>query len=559
MARSGGAAEPVGEVGVLTAPQAARSCFEPNATSVDAGFFTWEIASGDVVADPVTYQMHGLPETASSTMSAFLSRVPESDLERVEATIARITASCGAYQIDYRVIGEDGRLRSMEARGRVMPGPDGRPARMIGVVMDVTTIRADREAQERRLREEADRAHRTRELITAVASAVTVESIVAAAEDGLSAYGANGMIVIATRDNRLAVVASCGFDDEALTALSGLSATAPTPVSAAIGWRAPVYLGSPGAMAGDYPHLARIAEHGPQQAWVALPVPDARGQLGACVFGFPQPRDFPATERALLFAAAGLLAQSVERARMYEAEHALARELQRGMLPRGTLAAPGMTIATRYQPATSGLEIGGDFYDVIQLADGQVALAIGDVQGHNLLAASLMGRLRTAVHAYAREGHGPAEVMARANQWLADLNIDPDRSLFATCCFVVVNPASGELAMCRAGHPAPVLMTPGAPPRVLECEGGLPLGVDADAEYATIQARAEPGSVLLLTTDGLLESDAGDDHNLQGVIDTLARGADVDIEVLADDVLATPRRPSRHADDVALLLARLSG
>ena len=86
---------------------------------------------------------------------------------------------------------------------------------------------------------------------------------------------------------------------------------------------------------------------------------------------------------------------------------------------------------------------------------------IGDVEGHNLIAASLMGRLRTTVHAYAREGHGPAEVMARANQWLVELNAnDPNLALFATCCFVVVNPATRELAICRAGHSPAILVPP---------------------------------------------------------------------------------------------------
>ena len=140
---------------------------------------------------------------------------------------------------------------------------------------------------------------------------------------------------------------------------------------------------------------------------------------------------------------------------MHEAQHALATELQRVMLPRGLLTATGMTIATRYQAATSGIEIGGDFYDVMDCADDRTALVIGDVQGHNLVAASLMGRLRTAVHAYTREGHGPAEVMTRANRWLCDLNTDPDRLLFATCCFLVVDPVTGTVTLSRAGHPPP--------------------------------------------------------------------------------------------------------
>ncbi len=532
--------------------------FQPNATSVDAGFFTWEIATGDVICDPVTYRLHGLSEDTSATMDTFLSRVPETDLPDVIAAMQRMIGSCGNYQIEYRVMGEDDNLRSMEARGRVLPGPDGKPARMMGLVMDTTVARARREAEERRLREGADRALRTHEFTAALTSAMTVDAIVDAAREGLRAYGADSLIMVADKDRRPAVVASCGFDRENIEALSSLGSPDPTPISAAIKGRSPVYLDSPEAFVRGYPHLADVAGRSPQQAWAALPVPDSHGHLGACLFGFPAPHEFPPEERALLSVASGLLAQSLERARIYESEHALARELQRGMLPRGKLATSGVTIATRYLAATSGMEIGGDFYDVIELANDRVALVIGDVQGHNLLAASLMGRLRTTVHAYAREGHGPAEVMARTNQWLAGLNTDPEISLFATCCFVALQPATGELAMCRAGHPVPVLVTPGASPRLLDCEGGVPLGIDADAEYGTVAMRVSPGSVLVLTTDGLLDTDGEDsDYNLRCLLDVLEKGAGADLETLADDLLGGSRRPTRRGDDVALLLARM--
>lgn len=242
---------------------------------------------------------------------------------------------------------------------------------------------------------------------------------------------------------------------------------------------------------------------------------------------------------------------------MHEAQHALATELQRGMLPRGPMTAPGLSIATRYQAATTGIEIGGDFYDVVNYADGQTALVIGDVQGHNLLAASLMGRLRTAVHAYTREGHGPAQVMARANRWLADLNTDPDIALFATCCFVVVDPVTGLLTVCRAGHPPPVIVAPTSAPRIVDCDAGLPLGIDPDAEYWTAQSHIDPGSVLVLTTDGLLETDAGDDYNLSRLLGVLTIAPPDDLDELANDLLSSVQRSRRHGDDVALLVARL--
>jgi serine phosphatase RsbU (regulator of sigma subunit) len=330
----------------------------------------------------------------------------------------------------------------------------------------------------------------------------------------------------------------------------------PAPISAAIAWNSPVYLCSQRTLAEDYPHLVSELAHAPQQAWVVLPVRDSAGQVGACLFGFPDPQDFGADERAQLFAASGLLALSLERARMYEVQRALAAELQRGLLPTGNLTAPGLAIATRYEAATSGIEIGGDFYDVVHRKDGRIALVIGDVEGHNLLAASLMGRLRTTVHAYVREGHSPADVLARANQWLCELNADSGPELFATCCLLVIDPATRELAMCRAGHPPAMLVEPQGRAMVLDCDAGLPLGVDPAASYCTSDLVIAAGSLLALTTDGLLESDTGE-YDPAPVLGQLRLGAAGDLEVLADDLVGGPRQPSRHGDDIALLLARL--
>jgi serine phosphatase RsbU (regulator of sigma subunit) len=534
------------------------AAFRPTTTSVEAGFFTWDILSGEVIGDPVTYQMHGLPQDSSATIDTFLSRVPEPDLPHLRRAMEQMIASSGTYQIEYRIRNANNSLRVMELRGRIMPGPDGRPARMMGMVVDTTTIRATREAEQRRLRAVADRARRMHTFTAALASAITVNAIIDAARAGIPAYGANSLILVAERDGRLGVEASCGLDDDVVQELCGLTSHRPAPISVAIQFAAPVYISSPEILAEDFPHLAGRLGDGPTKAWVALPVRDSRGQVGACLFGFPEAHVFPAEEKAQLFAASALLALSLERARMHEFQGALAAELQRGVLPRGRLTASGLTIATRYQPATSGVEIGGDFYDVVQLVDGQVALVIGDVEGHNLIAASLMGRLRTTVHAYAREGHGPAEVMARANQWLVELNAnDPDLALFATCCFVVVNPATRQLSICRAGHPPALIVPPGGRPKVLDCDAGLPLGVDSDAEYVATQTTVEPGAILVLTTDGLMVPDTADENSLNSLIAVLPLSSTEDVEVLADDLLSLPRRQTRHGDDVALLLARV--
>jgi serine phosphatase RsbU (regulator of sigma subunit) len=538
-------------------PGRPRPPFRPSSTSVDAGFFTWDIGSGEVVCDPVTYRMHGLPEDPAATIDTFLSTVPDTDLPQLRQAMDDMVSSVGTYQLEYRIAGPEGDLRTMEARGRVMPGPDGRPSRMMGMVVDITKIRATRDAEQLRLREVADRARRMHEFTASLASALTVNAIVDAARVGIAAYSSDSLLLVAERDGELKIAASCGLDEDCVEALSGLTSDKPAPISVAIQWSAPVYISSPEILAEDFPHLVDRLAAATQQAWVALPVRDSRGQVGACLFGFAEPHEFRAEEKAQLFAASALLALSLERARMHEFQGVLAAELQRGVLPRGQLTATGMTIATRYRPAAPGVEIGGDFYDVVELADGRVVLVIGDVEGHNLIAASLMGRLRTTVHAYAREGHGPAEVMSRANQWLVELNADPDLALFATCCFVVVNPATRELAICRAGHPPALVVPPGGRPKVLDCEAALPLGIDQDAEYATTQTVVEPGSVLVLTTDGLMVDDSADEHNLSSLLAVLRLGSTDDLEVLADDLLSLPRRQTRHGDDVALLLARV--
>ncbi|WP_051370885.1 PP2C family protein-serine/threonine phosphatase [Streptomyces sp. 142MFCol3.1] len=538
--------------------ESSPGAFQASASIVQAGFFCWEIATGEVSCDPLTLALHGMPEDGPSDISNFLAAVHESDLADVRDALGLIAESCGNYQIEYRVTSDDDRHRSLEARGRVLPGADGLPARMVGVVMDTTAVHERHEAEKRRLYERATRDRWMRELTAALAAAVTVKDIMAAAHAGLRTFGADALAVIAPEGDRLTVVASCADDEQGEDSLRVLGSTARTLVEESLDRGAPVLIGSADALITGYPHLAPHAQSAPQ-AWAVLPLTDSRGRVSSCLVGFPEPQEFLPEERALLVAATGLLAQSLERAGMYESEHALATELQRGMLPRGPLTVPGVTIAARYQAATSGMWIGGDWYDAISLPDGGVALVIGDVQGHSVHAASLMGRLRTAVHAYANEGHTPAAVLERTNRLLAELNTDPDRALFATCCYIALNPSDGTLRVCRAGHPAPALITPRKPPRLLEVPGGLPLGIDREQRYPTTRLRIAPGSVLALTTDGLLEAVNKDiDQGIERFLRGLRGAPTADLETVVDDLLAGTQKAHGLGDDVALLLARLN-
>jgi serine phosphatase RsbU (regulator of sigma subunit) len=540
--------------------------FSPSVTPVEAGFFSWDMATGEVTFEAGLHALHGLPGEGPATIAELLDRVPDEDGASLIRAMREMIAACGTYQVEYRILDTEGTLRSMEARGRVLPGPDGRAARMTGFVMDTTSIWASREAERRRLHEGAARIALTQKYTAALASAISVDDITTAAREGLATYGANSLIIVAQQDGRREVVTRYGFTPRAAAALtepqSGQQSgqQSGSPVADVIATGQPLFISSPAHLTRHYRRLAGVTGRSAQRAWAVVPVRVGKGLLVVCLMGFGAARDFEAEERAVLVPAAGLLAQSLQRARMYESEHALARDLQRGLLPRGPLAAPGMTIAARYRPVTTGLEIGGDFYDAIDLSDGRVALVIGDVQGHNPIAASLMGRLRMVVHAYAREGQGPAEVMTRANRWLAELNTDVDLAMFATCCFVIIDPARGELELCRAGHPAPALVTPGGTPELLELGHDLLLGVDADERYTCSTVPVPPGSVLVLTTDGLLEDDGTDPGcNERALLSVLGDGLGDEPERLADRLLASPRRLTRHGDDIALMVARVDG
>lgn len=555
------ATEHSGPAGSLTAParpaeQPGAGAFQAGFSPVLAGFFCWEIASGEIHCDPLTLLLHGLPEQSPAHLDTFLSAVPATDQEDVRGALGQIAQSCGNYQIAYRVE-HSGQARTLEARGRVLCDADGTPVRMVGVVTDTTALLERHESEKRRLYERATRDRWVQKLTAALAVAVTVKDIMAAAQAGLDAFGADGLAVIDDEGGTLSVVASCGYDEACLEVLRGPGASL-TPVRESIARQAPVFVGSPDRLAAAYPDLVAMGERCGSQAWAALPLVDSRGRASSCLVGFSAPQEFLPEERALLVAAMGLLAQSLERARMYESEHALATELQRGMLPRGPLTVPGVTIAARYQAATSGMWIGGDWYDAIALPDGAVALVIGDVQGHSVHAASLMGRLRTAVHAYASEGHSPAAVLSRTNRLLVELNTDPDRALFATCCYISLRPSDGRIQVCRAGHPAPALITPHRPPRLLEVPGGLPLGIDPDQRYPTARLRVRPGSVLALTTDGLLEAVNRDlDQGTRAFLDGLKGAARDDLETVVDRLLGSVEQEHGLGDDVALLLARL--
>jgi PAS domain S-box-containing protein len=236
---------------------------------------------------------------------------------------------------------------------------------------------------------------------------------------------------------------------------------------------------------------------------------------------------------------------------VYEREHTIAETLQRSLLPERLPRIEGLEIAARYLPAGHGAAVGGDWYDALERADGRVGLVVGDVVGHGLRAAAIMGQLRNAFRAYGLAEASPAEVMARVNR----LVMSGEEDAMATVLYLVLDRETGEVSFASAGHPPPlVLAADGA--RFLEGGRSVPVGAAEPGIFREATAVLPPGASLLLYTDGLVERR---DTPLEQRLDELAeaaRSGEENLEALCDSVLAGVLGEQVPSDDVALLAVR---
>jgi PAS domain S-box-containing protein len=236
---------------------------------------------------------------------------------------------------------------------------------------------------------------------------------------------------------------------------------------------------------------------------------------------------------------------------VYEREHTIAETLQRSLLPERLPRIEGLEIAARYLPAGHGAAVGGDWYDALERADGRVALVVGDVVGHGLRAAAIMGQLRNAFRAYGLAEVSPAEVMARVNR----LVMSGEDDAMATALYLVLDRETGDVSFASAGHPPPlVLSSDGA--TFLEGGRSVPVGAAEPGIFREATAVLPPGASLLLYTDGLVERRGAPlEDGLGELADAAGRG-DGGLEGLCDSVLAGVLGQQVPTDDVALLAVR---
>ncbi|MBJ7005405.1 PP2C family protein-serine/threonine phosphatase [Streptomyces griseofuscus] len=291
----------------------------------------------------------------------------------------------------------------------------------------------------------------------------------------------------------------------------------------------------------------------PDRPLLCLPL-GARTVQGVLTLSAPGERFAPDTAVMLLELArrAGI---ALDNARQYEQHRDVAEALQRAQLTE-LPDTPGLALAARYLPATHGLNIGGDWYDAFPGPDGSVLAVIGDVTGHGLRAAVIMGQLRTALRAYAVEGNGPARILTLLHRMLR--HQQPE--LYATCAIARFTPGEPGVVWAAAGHPPALVRGPGGEVRVLDAKPGIMLGVPVPHEYEEHHEELPPGATLALYTDGLVERrSAGIDAGIERLADALGTLGAAELERLdaaADALLKPMLRDSEHDDDICLLLCR---
>ncbi|MDX3855122.1 SpoIIE family protein phosphatase [Streptomyces sp. AK02-01A] len=524
------------------------------------GTFDWHLDSGLMHVDESALSVFDLrPDEYDGRPRSLAARLPHTEGVRLNRVVARAlrdgSVDYGAY---LRILRRDGSPHWIHVQGFIRRDAVGRPQRVIGIVRDAT-----QELAESTARLELDTVRRVQTSVVesttaALAHARTVQDVIDALKEshGLERLGATSLVMGLLKARRIHLVAD-GPEGSHVPGTRVTRTDEGYPMSEVLRTLTPRFIESAREFAASYPLLwPHISELGITAA-AYLPLIAQARPIGALGLLYRDKNGFTAEDRNLLVVLGSSIAQSLQRAMLFEQDHDLAQGLQQAMLPRRIPAVPGAEIAVRYRSARLGRDIGGDWYDIIPLPGGRVGAVIGDVQGHDTHAAAVMGQLRIVLRAYATEGHAPATVMARASVFLREL--DTDR--FATCTYVEADLATGVARFVRAGHVDPLIRDTDGSCRRLPVPGGMPLGLSAvfgRLDYPVKTVELDAGQTLVLYTDGLVEQPGTDLDDGMRVLAALVRDGPRDLQLLADRLSEVVDERGGE-DDVALLLLRRGG
>ncbi|MEU1125087.1 SpoIIE family protein phosphatase [Streptomyces sp. NPDC005899] len=553
--------------------------------AIGTGLWSWNSSAGTVSLDAEAARLLGMPAEPTVRHSTEVRpRFHPADWNEVDGVVNFAIAEDTVAEARLRVVDERGTvLRTVRSRSK--PVGVGLPSApheyvLVGTLEEVAeapdavAVRTPLTGDWRRSREafllDAGRA---------LAEAGSTEEVLRVAGSlSMPGFSPDALAVFGISGERLTVIGHYGHhggDEESFT---DMPLDTDYPAAETVRTGQPVYLSSPEEYRARFPVTWPLARTPERRSWAFLPLIASGHTMGAWMAGFRHSVPFSPDERAVLTTVARMLAQALTRARTAETERELSLGLQRSMMPSLGPGVQGLSVAARYIPTGGGLQVGGDWYDMIQLPNGRIALVIGDVQGHDVRAAGLMGQLRIALRAYAAEGHRPDAVLSRASRFLFGLNdaYEPGEgedelttARFATCLYAEADPDSGTLDIARAGHPDPVVVSVDGTAVIRQTAGGLPLGIEKDADFPTTRVVLGPGETIMLCTDGLIETGGHDMATGWTRLRPILERPIEDVEELADALVRAVHGPDSHyltgplldrrEDDIAVLVLRREG
>ncbi|MGW1838591.1 SpoIIE family protein phosphatase [Streptomyces sp. BBFR2] len=523
------------------------------------GTFDWDLSAGRMDLDEGALRLYDLrADEWDGEPLSLAARVPPEEGARLDRAVSLAlqdgASSYGAY---FRVRFRDGTMHWAHSQGRILHDAGGMPYRVIGVVREASNELAD-SALLRSLQQERQRQTvMVQQTTAALARAMSVADVtrVLTGPGGARRFGADALILGLVAGGRFEVIAATGLEGDVPEDMLRSRLDDTLPLSDTVSSRRPSFLRTRGELLARFPRLRPYGEMLPPGSASFLPLVAQDTVIGALGLFGNEPSGQSAEARNLALALAGVVAQSLQRATLFDQEREFATGLQATMLPRRVPEIPGGEVTVRYHPASVGRDIGGDWYDVIALPQGRTGLVVGDVEGHDTHAAAVMGQLRIALRAYASEGHPPETVLVRASRFLAELETDR----FATCTYVQADLDSGALHVARAGHLGPLVRDGSGHVDWPEIRGGLPLGVATafgHDHFPETQLFLEPGSTLLLCSDGLVEQPGQDISLGIDALTAAVRAGPEELGPLADQLAELLWSAPGSEDDLALLLLR---
>jgi PAS domain S-box-containing protein len=517
------------------------------------GFWEWEIAPDRIRWSDALAALHGRdPDRMPRGFEEYLELVHPDDRAALRAQIDATTRAGGEFTFEFRVVHPRATERWIATRGHLSVDESGRPAVLLGLMVDIT---------ERRRREDAlvFLAEAGQALAGSLDAVETMNEIARLAVPRLADWCAVQLVSDAAGGYENVAVAH--IDPEKVRWALALQERYPPDPDAPTGvpqvirtGRSELYPEIDEALmqagAEDEEHLEIIRALQMSSAMV-VPLRARDRTLGAITFIFAESgRQYSTHELELAEELGRRAGLALDHARLYEREHLTAETLQRALLPPTLPDIDGHELAARYLPGRRGDHVGGDWYDAFALPDGRFGIAIGDIGGRGVTAAALMGQVRNGLRAYALKAPGPGAALAD----LRELCERVEEFVFATLTYIVYDPATGTGVLASAGHLPTLVLEPGGRTRFTTGPRCPPLGAGADSPALEHEFTLGPGAALVLYTDGLVESRTRSiDTGLERLAEA-ARSSIGGVQQLADDIVE--RVPEDRQDDIALLALR---